>query len=128
MKILLSFLIIVNSTFCYADDSVPLNKGQAAPFDGTLLSNDKANQTRKELIELDELRLKEPSYKRTIDLYKSNENLYSDKIKIVSDQNDNLAKNLYEARSLTTWEKLGYFALGAAVAGLAVRGIQQSLK
>lgn len=128
MRLIVVFLISVHSLFAYADDTVPLTKGQAAPMDGVLFSSDKANQTRKDLIELDELRLKEPSYKRTIDLYKANENLYSDKIKIVSDQNDNLAKNLYEARSLTTWEKLGYFALGVAVTGLAVRGIQQSLK
>ncbi len=120
---LLTSLINVN---CYAEDSVVLlEKGGTAPYKGYLFSEDKALKIRKELIELDGLRLIEQSYTRSIDLYKKNEEARVNQVQLLLDRNDKLAESLAKSHERSEWENRIWFAMGIIVTGVAVYGAGQ---
>jgi len=125
------FVIVINLNLlcipCYAEDVIFLPKGSTTQYDGYLFTPEKALKTRKELIELDYIKLENDSQKKSLDLFKLNDQYSKDKIQLLLDQNDKLAKSLYEARELTNWEKVGLFTLGVAVTGLAIYGARQTL-
>ncbi len=122
--ILISFLISIQA---FADP-ISLSKDQKAPYDGILFTETKANEIRKELLDKDYLQLQNDSLNRSLDLYKSNENLYGQQKQLLLDQNDKLAKSLYQERMVTNWERLGFFLLGIGVTGLAIYGASQLAK
>lgn len=125
MKYLLIAILICNT--CLADDgAVVVSKGDAAPFSGVLLSNEKANQLKVISIEHDEYKLLNDSLNRSINLYKSNEAVYDNKVNVLLQQNDKLAVDLYSARQTTMWEKLGFFVLGVAATTAAVYGVKKA--
>ncbi len=122
--ILISFLISIQA---FADP-ISLSKDQKAPYDGILFTETKANEIRKEILDKDYLQLQNDSLNRSLDLYKSNENLYGQQTQLLLDQNDKLAKSLYQERMVTNWERLGFFLLGIGVTGLAIYGASQLAK
>lgn len=105
-----------------------LNKGDASPYAGLLFSVDDANSIRKQLIDLDTSKALNDSLNKSIDLYKNNETFYQQQKQVLLEQNDKLAKSLYEERQMTNWERAGFFVLGIAVTGLAFYGVKQLTK
>lgn len=127
VTLLLTFSTIGNN--CYAEDSVVLlEKGSTAPFKGYLFPEAKALDLRKELIELDNLRLIEKSYLNSIELYKKNETVHNLKVNTLLEQNDKLAEALAKSRERSEWENRIWFGLGILVSGLAVYGAGQLAK
>lgn len=91
------------------DKAVVLPKGTQAPYTGLLIPESKAMVLYNDL---SKYKLLSESYERSISLYKGNEEILDRKTKMLLDQNDDLSKKLLDARSTTSWEKAGWFALG----------------
>lgn len=108
IKIILALSLISSCTF--AQDSVLLNAGDKAPFQGYLSPSDKLN----------DYKLLTDSLKTEIDLHKANEDLLGQKIKVLSDDNDNLFKGLSAARSNSDIQKAVYFGSGVLLTVLAI--------
>jgi len=106
---LLISLMIVNNQLCLAQEALVLPKGTPAPYTGLLIPETKALDLYNEL---SKYKLLSESYERSIALYKGNEEILDKKTKMLLDQNDDLAKKLTDARSTSSWEKAGWFALG----------------
>lgn len=111
---------ILVSNVGFTQESVPLKKDDRAPFEGVLLSLDKANKVRYDLLECDIKKSLNESYEKTIKLYKDNENIHQEKINVLLKQNDDLAKAVIEARSSTDIQKIIWFGLGVLATGLAI--------
>jgi len=127
MKIL-TVLVCSIFSFVVAADPVYLNKDDKSPYSGLLFTEQKANEIRRELLDKDYLKLQNDSLNRSLDLYKANEALYGQQKQLLLDQNDKLAKSLYQERNLTNWERVGFFVLGITVTGLAIYGASQLAK
>lgn len=127
MKILTMLICLIFSVNVIADP-VLLNKDDKSPYQGLLFSISEAQDLRKELIDKDYLKLQNDSLNRSLELYKSNENLYTQQKQLLLDQNDKLAKSLYQERQVTNWERLGFVLLGIGITGLAVYGAGQIAK
>lgn len=122
MKYLLTFLLIfVNITTYATDDVVILQKGQAAPFEGYLLTKEKG----------------ETVYKLGIDLnYQTRRgDLLEQKVSLLDEQNQrnrdyikDLSTQLVEAKSDTIWSKIGFFVLGCAVTTAVTWGVTRAIK
>lgn len=100
------------------------NKGHVLTQDSWVFSPDKAKDVRNRLIDGEtNLKLNE-SLTRSIELYKSNDEIQQKKVNLLLEQNDVLAKRLNESQSLNNWEKFGLFVLGIAAtvgAGIAIK-------
>jgi hypothetical protein len=103
-KLIISILLVSNIS--YATDSVYLNLKDPAPFAGYLLPEEEVKTLRDNTLERD--------------MYKTTNDLKDQQIKLLSDQNNNLSKTLESTSSLSTWEKVGYFAAGVLLTGLAI--------
>lgn len=127
MKILLIFSIIVNliNIPVYADDVTFLEKDQKAPFQGVLFPRDQAVQLRKDLIDADLNKALNESYKKSLDLYKTTNDIKDEQINLLINRNDQLAKSLNSARETTGLEKFAWFALGVAATAATVYGIKK---
>jgi len=107
---LMIFLTISNVS--NADQVVQLNQNDKAPFAGLLFDQEKANNVKIGLIERDLYKEIMASQSRSIDLLKENEVYSENKVKMLLDQNDKLSQSLRSSQSMTTWERIGFFALG----------------
>ena len=126
-KILLTLLITSSlSNNALAEEAYYITKGTPAKFDGILVPEDKLQELRKSVIELQNEQMVTKSLQRSVDLYKANEELYNKKVNTLTEQNNNLAEQLYSARETSTWEKILYFGLGAGLTGLASYGIYKA--
>ncbi len=128
MKILLSSLITLSlSLNTFAQDAVPLESGQKAPFTGILISNPTANELRSAVVERDGLKSINSSLNITVKLQDDIIARQNHQKTLLLDQNDKLALRLGEERSVGTWEKIGWFTLGVlatAAAGYSIGQIQ----
>jgi hypothetical protein len=106
----------------YAQDSVFLNKNQAAPFPGYLLPAGKVEELQNDVIELNTLKQTNDSLQKSLTLEQQDSALKDQKVNLLLDQNNKLASAAYTERELTVWEKVAYFAGGVIVTGLAVWG------
>lgn len=106
-KLLIVYVLLVNN-ISFAQESVYLNQKDPAPFSGFLLPEEKVKELRNDSLEKD--------------MYKTEGTLKDTQIKLLSDQNDKLAKTLESTSSLSMWEKIGYFAAGVLLTGLAISG------
>lgn len=121
------FLILI-PTNSWAEEAVHLNKSQSAPYEGILLTVSKAEQTKVRLIEADQLTDINTSLNKSLDLYKTNEILYNNKINLLMTQNDTLAKSAYEAQSNSFWKYAIMFLGGCAATTLGLYGLKQLQK
>ena len=65
---------------------------------------------------------------KSIDLYKKNEDVQNQKVNILLEQNDKLAKSLGDARSVSTFERVAWFIGGMLVTSAAVFGASKLAK
>ncbi len=124
-------IVLSNLATCknaYADDAVSLEKGEKAPFSGILLPLDKAREIAviKETADTNVKIIQ--SYKISLDLQKDIIERQDNKVKILLDQNDNLAKNLASARQVSDIERIVWVSLGIGAAVLAGHAISQASK
>ncbi len=117
IKLVLLLSIMLNFSIARCDDVLPLKKGDITPKDGLLFPYDKANDIKRKLIELEDLKSINTSYQKSIDLYKNNQDLYSKQVTILLDQNKKLLDSEQAISQLSTYEKIGYFALGVLATG-----------
>lgn len=122
--VILSLFNFIGST-SYAEESIYLNQGQTAPYSGFLLPKEKVQELYNNTTERDFYKNTNDSLKKSIDLEQSNNNIKDQKIKLLLDQNDQLAKTAYNARELSNWEKIGYFLGGIIVTSLAIKGMHE---
>ena len=116
-RIFLIIILISNNCFC-DNASTPLKKGQAAPFDGVLVTNEQANKIKDALIDNDGLKKINEYQATTIDLQKKNADVDAQKITLLSQQNDKLSTTLESTRQFNTWEKVLFIGLGIVAAGV----------
>ena len=108
-------MLISSSVFAdtsVVQDSVLLNTGDRAPFPGWLAPGGEDK--------LKDYKLLTDSLNKSIDLYKANETLYTQKVTILTTQNDSLSKAVYEVKASNDLEKFLYFGLGVLAAGLSI--------
>ena len=117
------FLLI--SQICLAEtDPYFANKGHTLTQDSWVFSPDKAKDVRNRLIDGETYQKLNESLNKSIELYKSNDEIQQKKVNLLLEQNDVLAKRLNESQSLNNWEKFGLFVLGIAAtvgAGIAIK-------
>jgi hypothetical protein len=77
---------------------------------------------------LNKYKLLTASYEKSIELYKSNEELIDRKTKLLLDQNDKLYEMLNKERSRSNWEKIIWFSLGFLSVGMGVYGVKEITK
>lgn len=100
--------------------SVVLKKGDASPYDGILLTEDKATTIYYELLDYDKLKLEDTSLRQAITLLQENNDTYLKEVTELKDQNTTLDTALTKANSNSFWSDALWFVIGAAVAGAAV--------
>jgi hypothetical protein len=101
-----------------------IEKGTEAPFKGYLFSEERTLEIRQELIELDSLRSIEPSYQKSIDIYKKNQDIYDYKVNVLLNENEKLAR----AVSVNRYDGYIGFGIGILVTSLAIYGAKQIIK
>ena len=87
-------------------------KGYTLLQDSWVFSPAKAKDVRDRLIDGDTFQKLNESLSKSIDLYKKNETINDNKINLLLEQNDKLAKSLLAERTVGSWERFGYFLLG----------------
>ncbi len=127
-KKLICLIFILVQTNVNADDPFYAQRGHVLAQDSWVFSPGKAKETRDKLIDLDTYTKLNTSLEKSLDLYKSNETIQQNKINLLLEQNDKLAKSLYDERTVTGWERFGYFALGIAATVFAGWAIGQARK
>lgn len=118
---LVIFIYFLAANIAFAQDPLFLHKDDKVPFDGMLLDIDTAQQTRKDLIDLDLNKKLIESYKSSIDLYKANDAIYKDEKSLLTQQNDKLTDQLEKERSFNNWDKIIWATIGLGVGFLAVK-------
>ncbi len=115
------------SSVCFAD-VVAINQGQVAPFKGYLFSSDKELEARSAM--LDNVILKDMTARqeKVIQLYKADEGIFDQRIENYIKQNDILAKENEQLRSMNNWERFGWFALGVVATGLSAWGMSRVVR
>lgn len=124
LLILLIFSTTVRSSF--ADQAISLNKGDAAPFSGVLMDQEKSNLIKNQLQERDLFEKIIASQTTSINLLRQNGEYSEKKVGLLLDQNDKLAERLQSAQGLNNWERLGLVVLGIAMtvgAGYAIKQV-----
>jgi hypothetical protein len=126
LSLMLISLMVANN--CFANQAVNIDKDQKAPFSGVLFDKEKANNVKNELIEKDSLVKTNESLNKSINLYRSNQDLVNKENDLLLNQNVKLTENLNSAREMSDIAKIGYFLLGVAVTGAAVYGASRLAK
>lgn len=127
MKKLSAILVssLIWSQFVYADDAIYLNQNDKAPYSGYLLSEDKIKELRNNTIERDGFKAINDSLTKQLSLVQQDSSLKDQKVNLLLDQNDKLAKTAYADRELNTWERVAYFVGGVLITGFAIYGVHQ---
>lgn len=131
LKKIISITLIVSNLFAsvsYAEDVIFIVKDDKAPYTGYLFPTDKASQMKNKLMDCDLTTKTNESLLTSISLYKKNEEDYNKKIDLLSVQNDNLAKNLYEARQVSFWDRFGFFLLGVVGTTAAAYAVKKAIQ
>lgn len=124
--LIVSLLILSNITF--AEDSVKLNANQPAPFEGYLITHQKANELRLNTIERNNYKLLNESLQKSLEMQKQINDLNSEKVNMLTEQNDKLAITLEESRNTSDFTKALWFILGIAATGAAIYGASKLQK
>ena len=131
-QMLSTFLIVLtitsNSYAAQKEESRFLEEGTPAPFSGYLIPPSTTKELKDAVIERDGFKLINTSLEKSISIYKQNETLYTDKVNVLVNQNDNLAKSLESARSTSDLTKILWFGLGVVATGFAIYGAKAATK
>jgi len=111
-----------------AQEVVIVQKGQEAPFTGLLFTKERADVIRDNEIALDGQKKLNTSLNLELTFKDSSLNARKSEIDILMAQNDKLSKSLMEERSVGSWERLSWVAVGILASGLAFYGLQKVQK
>lgn len=128
MKNLLISLMILLTSNCFAQDATHLNKNDPAPYEGIIFTIPRSQELRVMEIEHKEYKLLNDSLQRSQAQYEDILKLDTDKVNIVSQQNDNLAKSLEASRTSSEWTKILWFGLGVFATSAAIYGASKFTK
>lgn len=127
INLIISSTLLLNS-LCFAQDSVLLHQNDKAPYDGILLTQDKAQDVKNKLLEGDSYKLLNDSLNKSLNLQADIITKDDNKINLCMDQNDKLAKSLQSSTTMSDWEKVGYFLVGVFATAAAIYGAHQIYK
>jgi len=113
----LAILLLILSNPAFADQALPITKGQASPVTGTVLDTEKADKIKNQLIDADACTKENASYQQSVTLYKQNEVIYNSENSMLLARNVDLSKALNEAKSTSDITKILYFVGGIVVVG-----------
>lgn len=121
-----NFLIaILISNLVYAEEPVVfLEKGAEAPYAGFLFTEEKARELRVINLERDHYKLTTESLQKSLELQKVLSASTENKVAILLEQNDRLAGRLYDAKSMSDWERIFWFGLGIVGMGFGLYGLK----
>jgi hypothetical protein len=111
-----------------AQDARYIDQGLPAYYDGYLFTISKTKEVRKELIEKDQLKLFNKTLNENIQIQNEVIIHQKEQVQLLSKQNEKLAKQIDNDRSMSSFEKVVWFGLGVAAAGFAVYGAKQIVK
>jgi hypothetical protein len=111
MKILLILLLTFN---CFAQQMVKLDEGQKAPFAGILSDSEQMKTFRKTNEELKLTKKQNITLKELAVVQERQAKLYKE-------ESDAYRTQLRREQVKSFWAKVGYFALGVLVTGLAAK-------
>lgn len=121
ISILLVFLLSFN---CFADPKY-IDKGTPAPTNGFLFSVPKTKAVRKALIEKDQLTIFNKALQEDLKVKETVIVNQKEQVKILSKQNEKLAKQIDNDHTMSNFERSVWFILGITASGLAVYGAKQ---
>ena len=125
---ILSISLIVGSSSSFSYDSVHLQKGTQAPFEGLLFSLEDASKLRVDLLEKDTYLLLNESYKKSFNLLEASTKLKDEQFDLVMKRNLELTKSLNSQKDMNDWERFMWFGLGILTSTLTVYGIKNATK
>jgi hypothetical protein len=114
-------VILTISNSSYSQDFVHLQKDDKAPYEGLLFSIEKSKELRIKLLERDYYESANKSLTKIVETKDLQMNM-------LTERNNDLAKNLSSERTFTTLERMFWFTLGVVGtigAALAVKRIAQ---
>ena len=127
MKKIILMILSVSLT-AKAADPVKLEKDSPAPFTGLLFSETKALELRNSLIDLDTEKKLNLSFQRELQLKNSSLEFRQNEVTLLQERNNKLSSSLMDERTMTTWERIGWFSLGIVATGLAFYGASKIQK
>lgn len=121
-KVVASLLLFFTiSSFAFAEDTVVLKKGEAAPYDGFLIDRAKADkyyllsETLESCTKISDLRIKESD-------------IQEKRITNLNTELNNMSERLVSQQESSFWGKVGFFFVGAAAASLVAYGAAKSVR
>lgn len=127
-KIFSLILVLLFSFSAFSADSLPIKKGEPAPFDGVALTTAKAQKVRKELLEKDQLKIFTETLLKNEIKYKAIISNQEEQVKILVDQNEHLVKVAEESQTMNNYRKILWFSIGVVATSLSVYGAGQLVK
>lgn len=122
MKTISLILALIFSFSVLGADATPIQKGTPTPYTGILLTTEKAEAIRIELIEKDQFALFNKTLLQNEERYVKIVKNQDIAISTLLEQNEKLAKSMDTDKSMTNFERMFWFGLGVAAAGFAVYG------
>lgn len=127
MKIL-SILLVLLLSFSAFSQVKYIEKETPAPYNGFLFTVKKTKEVRKELIEKDQLKIFNEALKETLKLKDEVIGKQTGQVEILKTQNEKLAKQIDNDKSLSRFQKTLWFTAGVLATSLAVYGASQLVK
>lgn len=104
--------VILLTNLAFADDVIVLEQGKPAPSTGLFLPQDKAQQYRKDLLDLDYTKLINTSLNKSLLELETKVQKKDEQLNLYIEQNDKLAKSSYNLQQNKDLERIGLFVLG----------------
>lgn len=120
----LMIILIAQTPQSSAQDFLSIEKGQASPISGFVLSVDGAQTIRKGLLERSDYQALAESRERSITLKNLNISLQEDQINVLRSMNSDL-KDLHNRND---YENAGWFLLGVLATSLSIYGASKVVK
>ena len=114
--------MIFSVTIRADDNVVSIKKGEIAPFTGILFTEQKADDVRRQILELEKQRYLVQSRDEKLDIFQVRFELKDEQIELFRQQNDRLVKQNQTNRSVGSIERMVWFGLGILATGAAVYG------
>lgn len=128
MRYFTLYCLILSSLSFGDTDPYLAPSGHVLKQESWVFSPNKALEVRNKLVDLDSQLKINDSLNKQIDLYKGLNDIQKINLNLVMEQNDKLAKSLNDERSMTNWERIGWFGIGVLATVLTVYGVNQATK
>ena len=93
-----------------------------------MFTREYANSLKNSLLDLDTLKFKTDSMQKSLTYYEQLNTNNETRVNNLLEQNTKLAAQLNSERSMSTLERVGWFALGVLATGVAIYGAKQAIR